>query len=260
MRWSTVLLMSLAATVACHAASHAADVCGRATVLDGDTLKVEGRTFRLDGIDAPATDQPCLDVGGAKWACGIDARDSLSTFINERRVCCTDVGPDRRYRSVRFGRCRIADGNESLNQRLVREGWALDLERASRGRFKPDEQAARSNQRGMWRGCFVPPWDFRNWNKSKAPLLGPACSAPQRKLRDELFPADADPPPRCPAAIKANIRSRWLAFLGRHRGIYHLPGCNDYRRSKINRGNGDRWFCSEEEAIAADFRKSINCK
>jgi endonuclease YncB( thermonuclease family) len=33
--------------------------------------------LRLEGTDAPETDQICLNAKGDHWACGIEARDSL---------------------------------------------------------------------------------------------------------------------------------------------------------------------------------------
>jgi hypothetical protein len=38
--------------------------------------------------------------------------------------------------------------------------------------------------------------------------------------------------------------------------IYHVPGGRFYERTKINEGAGERWFCSEEEAAAAGWRRS----
>lgn len=38
--------------------------------------------------------------------------------------------------------------------------------------------------------------------------------------------------------------------------IYHLPGQKYYNSTKINEAAGERWFCTEEEAIAAGWRKS----
>jgi endonuclease YncB( thermonuclease family) len=41
-----------------------ADITGPATVIDGDTIDIEGRRIRLYGIDAPESRQTCL-VGHA---------------------------------------------------------------------------------------------------------------------------------------------------------------------------------------------------
>jgi hypothetical protein len=57
-------------------------------------------------------------------------------------------------------------------------------------------------------------------------------------------------PPGC--AIKGKFR-----LLSLYRGIYHLQdaGCASYSTTKP-----DRWFCSEEEAQDAGFRKALNCR
>ena len=39
-------------------------------------------------------------------------------------------------------------------------------------------------------------------------------------------------------------------------GIYHLQGCRSY--PGLTEPN--RWFCSEEDAQAARFRKAYNCR
>src|SRR6476659_10990890 len=152
-RLSMLFIGVLVAATLGNSTSSAADVCGAASVIDADTIKVEGRRFRLDGIDAPATDQSCLEAGGAKWSCGIEARDELSAFINGRSTCCNDIGPDANYRSHRIGRCRI--GKENLSKWLVNQGWALDAKSSSAGRYQIHERAALLDQRGMWKGCFV---------------------------------------------------------------------------------------------------------
>lgn len=38
--------------------------------------------------------------------------------------------------------------------------------------------------------------------------------------------------------------------------IYHLPGQQFYGRTVIDPGQGERWFCTEEEAVANGWRKS----
>lgn len=38
--------------------------------------------------------------------------------------------------------------------------------------------------------------------------------------------------------------------------IYHVAGQEDYQATKISSQYGERWFCSEEEARAAGWRKA----
>lgn len=40
--------------------------------------------------------------------------------------------------------------------------------------------------------------------------------------------------------------------------IYHVPGQPDYGRTKITPRYGERWFCSEEEARLAGWRRAGN--
>ena len=42
--------------------------------------------------------------------------------------------------------------------------------------------------------------------------------------------------------------------------IYHLPSCASYNRTEIDESKGEKWFCSEEEAENAGWRKAKNCK
>lgn len=50
--------------------------------------------------------------------------------------------------------------------------------------------------------------------------------------------------------IKGNI-----SYNGGQR-IYHIPGQHYYFDTRISTGKGERWFCSEEEARAAGWRKA----
>lgn len=49
--------------------------------------------------------------------------------------------------------------------------------------------------------------------------------------------------------IKGNI-----AFDGER--VYHLPGQRYYRETIVNRDDGERYFCSELEALQAGWRRS----
>lgn len=56
--------------------AHAADLNSNPRILDGDTVQIGDVKIRLNGIDAPETDQICLDKAGQRWTCGLAARDA----------------------------------------------------------------------------------------------------------------------------------------------------------------------------------------
>jgi hypothetical protein len=174
------------------------------------------------------------------------ARDRLKTFLAGRVVHCEDKGADRVYPKRRIGVCQIDGEATTLNQWLVREGWALNFEPYAKGRFATDEEQAKASHVGLWKGCFATPQDLRRWNKSTAKLLGEGCSTIRDiDARNALFPDDPSMPPGCSIKGKFAVRAK----LTGHRGIYHLEGCGSYQRTK----KPDRWFCSEEDAQAAGF-------
>lgn len=154
MRALTALLLLLLAMVG---PSLSAEI----VVVDGDTLQLDRTIYRLDGIDAPEIDQTCLDQRGDVWPCGVTARDRLRVYIGNRGVSCEDKGPDPDYKQRRIGICSVESETATLNEWLVREGWAINFEPYAKGRFAAQEADARENQRGLWKGCFADPRDLR---------------------------------------------------------------------------------------------------
>ena len=108
MRWFILFLATFAASQ-----SFAAN----ALVRDGGTIDLGGVTFRLDGIDAPALDQTCIDDHADSWACGVDARDQLTSLIDDREVHCDDLGPDKTYKKWHLGVC-TTEGETETKTRL----------------------------------------------------------------------------------------------------------------------------------------------
>jgi endonuclease YncB( thermonuclease family) len=53
--------------------------------------------------------------------------------------------------------------------------------------------------------------------------------------------------------IKGNYRE------ADHTRLYHTVDCYNYDRITVKPGTSDRWFCTEEEAKKAGFRKSADC-
>jgi endonuclease YncB( thermonuclease family) len=222
------------------------------TIRDGGTLQLGGVTYRLDGVEAPAFDQLCIDEHADSWTCGIEARDQLSKLIGGRSVHCDDLGPDPLTRKRHIGLCTVDGEKTSLNQAMVNQGFALNAEPAAKGRFKEDETKARDGKLGLWKGCFVAPHEFRVGRKDGA-LLGSSCRADRdREIRAALFPEDIAQPPGCSIKGKYAVRARVTGNLG----IYHLQACRSYPGLT----NPDRWFCSEEDAQGAGFRRAYNCR
>jgi endonuclease YncB( thermonuclease family) len=63
-------------------------VSGEPRIVDGDTVQISSTKIRFAGIDAPETDQVCLDARGEKWACGIASREALIKFSAGRSIDC----------------------------------------------------------------------------------------------------------------------------------------------------------------------------
>ena len=221
-------------------------------VRDANTIQLGDTVFRLDGIDAPELDQICIDDHADPWTCGVDARDQLTKLIAGRNVHCDDLGPDKAHKRRHLGICTVEGEATSLNQSLVRQGFALNLEPSAKGHFASDATAAKDDRRGVWKGCLVSPQEFRRGKKDGA-LLGGACRADKdREIRAVLFPDDLAMPPRCSIKAKFAIRARVTGNIG----IYHLQGCRSYPAMT----KPDRWFCSEDDAQAAGFRRAYNCR
>jgi endonuclease YncB( thermonuclease family) len=215
------------------------DLSGLARVIDGDTIAIGTRHVRFEGIDAPETDQVCLNTKGEHWTCGIAARDQLSSHIDGRIISCTPRGQDRYRRTLAI--CFVS--GENLNAWMVREGWALAYVRYSR-EYVGDEGAAREERKGMWAGAFIAPWDWRHRNE-RTVMLG-ALSVPVTAQAILLAPASSATAPSPECIIKGNVNRRGER-------IYHLPGQAAY--SAVNMAEPrKRWFCSEDDARAAGWR------
>jgi len=224
------------------AGAQAADLVGVPRVVDGDTLTFGAVKVRLEGIDAPETDQVCLNARGVYWTCGIEARDRLAAHIANREIRCSSNGIDAYKREL--GHCSLAD--ENLNAWMVREGWALAYVKYS-STYVKDEEDARAQHRGLWQGAFIAPWDWRHRNNETV-ILG-AFSVPIN-TRSILLPASSSegaPSPDC--TIKGNVSRNGDR-------IYHVRGQQFYAKVQMD-GNGKRWFCSAEEAEAAGWRRAL---
>ena len=204
-------------TAARSVAEHGAS-SGRARVIDGDTLEIDGRHIRLEGIDAPEMGQTCGRSLIGSWKCGSAAAERLAELVAKRSVSCESRGDDKYGRML--GICFV-DGND-INAQMVREGYAWAFVKYSQT-YVEQEATARTQRVGIWQGDAEPAWVYREkrW-------AGAEQAAPQG------------------CAIKGNVTE--------HGHIYHMPWSPWYAKVKIEAAKGERWFCSEAEATAAGWR------
>ena len=201
--------------------ANAAELSGMARVIDGDTIEVHGTVVRLFGIDAAESGQRCVTSQRQIVRPGDMASERLETLVKDGVTCNGD-----QYDA--FGRliatCATPSG-ANINRTLVQEGLAWAFVKYSDA-FVIEEQRARDARLAVWQLACEQPWVFREkrWKV-----------------------AEQKSPNGCP--IKGNISGNGH--------IYHTPWSRHYSVTKVDVARGERWFCSEAEALKAGFRAPI---
>ena len=194
---------------------------GRAEAVSADVLRVAGTTVRLAGVEAPEPQQMC-GTGSRRFRCGADARAALGRLVNGRTVSCSLSGADGAGRSL----ATCARGDTDIGAELVRHGHVF----AASGLFAPyvsHERQAREAKAGLWSGGESQrPADYR------------------AKIWDE---AKRRAPDGCPIKGVVNGASK----------VYLLPWSPEYERGRVQKARGERWFCSEQEAVGAGFKPAL---
>jgi endonuclease YncB( thermonuclease family) len=221
MRYCSVKIVALTVLIAAPLNANGETVAGHASIVDGDTLVVQGTVIRLHGLDAAESGQRCISVDKRIARPGDDAEERL-TALTRPSVTCTGSLHDDYGRLI--AKCSTADKVE-INRALVAEGLAWAYVKFS-GDYVKDEAKAKDAGLGIWSMRCEPPWEFR-------------------AKRWEVAIQKA--PDGCP--IKGNISER-----GR---IYHTPWSRHYSATKISAEKGERWFCNEGEALAAGWRAPV---
>ncbi len=136
-------------------------IAGRARVLDADTLTVDGAVVHLSGLDAPELEQLCRRASGLPYRCGEDMAALLEQRLQRDRVVC-DVATVEESDDY-LGVCRHY--GENLNEWLVRNGYAV-ANNVDSPYVALEREAADAN-RGLWRGVFERPSDWRERNEAR---------------------------------------------------------------------------------------------
>jgi endonuclease YncB( thermonuclease family) len=191
---------------------------GRAVVLSGDRIKVGPTVVRLSGIEAPDANQVCPGSSSRTWGCGLAAKSALQKIVGTKQVAC-DV---QTRSSDATAACQVAGAD--IAGQLVRGGHVF----AESGLFPTygrAESEARAAKVGIWQGEAERPAAYR------------------AKVWDE---AKRAAPGGCP--IKGVLNGDARSFV--------MPGASNYDKTKVRTAKGERWFCSEEEALAAGWKSA----
>ena len=142
---------------------------GFPVIIDGDTVKINNYKIRLFGIDAPEKKQFCekpyfnliIFSFKEKYPCGKISTDALKKFIKDKIISCRiEEKKDffKRYLATCF------KNEKNINSWLVKNGYALAYKKYSK-KYLLDEQYAKQNKLGLWRGTFMRPEKWRRISK-----------------------------------------------------------------------------------------------
>lgn len=210
----------------------ATDLVKVTRVIDGDTIVVDDRTeVRLIGVDAPESGE-CFYQ---------EAKDALAELIEGKEVRIEkDVsGIDDFGRLLRYVFLPSESSFQDdifVNNYLLEKGYAdilpLSQDRLYRRILTSSRNQAITAHEGMWGACEN-----------------------REEEAESFYPLEANNPPPDPhCLIKGNISDNGLGKT------YFPPGCSNYEKVKIDFSKGERYFCTEKEAMEAGFIKSGSCR
>ncbi len=229
-----------------------ADTVHVTRVIDGDTIDVllngETMRIRLIGINTPETVDPRKPVE----CFGAEASAHLKSLLTDQAVTLeideSQGDTDKYGRLLRY----VFLKGDNVNLTMIKEGYAYEYTYSTpyhyQTEFKAAEADAREHERGLWGTVCTEPTSTVETTTSIAPSDTPDTTvvptAPTNSS-DNTEGATA-------CTIKGNINSEGEK-------IYHVIGCQSYNKTIINEDAGEHWFCSEAEALAAGWRKALNC-
>ena len=146
------------------------EIEGYAKVIDGDTIYIDNKKIRLEGIDAPEIKQQCRKpfikisvlIGlqfSKNYSCGVTSKMKLINKINNSEIKCISSSKDRYKRYL----ATCYKDKTNLNKWMVRNGYAVAYKRYSKD-YVRDEEFAKKNKLGMWQGSFSTPEKWRKLN------------------------------------------------------------------------------------------------
>jgi micrococcal nuclease len=201
-------------------------------VVDGDTIDVsiDGKTerLRLIGINTPETVDPRKPVE----CLGVEASNKAKSILTGKKVALeSDPTQGERDKYNRLLRYVFLENGTNFNLLMIKEGYAYeytyDIPYKYQIEFKTAQNNAMNAKIGLW---------------------GDVCQVNEETTVSSSNPVETDNS----CTIKGNISST-------KEKIYHVIGCGSYEKTVIDETAGEKWFCTEQEALDAGWRKALNC-
>ena len=148
----------------------AEEIIGIPRIVDGDTVHIKEYKIRLEGIDAPEIRQKCkkekLKISSIigftfykDYNCGEVSKENLEAKVDRSNIKCISSSKDRYERYL----AKCFKDKINLNRWMVRNGHAVAYRRYSK-EYIIDEEFAKENKLGLWRGKFLYPEKWRKLN------------------------------------------------------------------------------------------------
>jgi endonuclease YncB( thermonuclease family) len=264
---------------------------GRVTsVTDGDSVKVELSSgpieVRLHSIDTPERNQPWGDEAKSALAQRLRGAEVRLEPIEQdqygRMIAVVYLGDEN------VNAWLVREGHAWVYRQYARDVRYCEAEGAARAEQRGLWALPVSEQRAPWEWRAVQGKRREGFSEysgetvstcvtalGKRPAPGyrrsPAGHAvdPSVEARSRLsvprdgpaedlqHPHDAAAPETLttlPSMDAAASGCQIKGNIGSSGKIYHVPGSQAYEKTKIDEARGERWFCSEDQAVAAGWR------
>ncbi len=108
-------------------------------ISDGDTIRINGIKIRLWGVDAPEKEKPGYEAAGnflrheilfSSVSCLVHARDNFSRLVAQ---------------------CTRDKDDADIGTLIIRNGFARDYKRYSKGFYLPQQLLAQKDRLGLWK-------------------------------------------------------------------------------------------------------------
>ena len=128
--------------------------------LESDTghLHSAGQSFQLYGIQVIDGNRQCI-ANGLNWNCGKTAQQTLLSYLADESLVCFLLS-NAYSQNAEFPEVECFLGTQSLNAKLVAEGWALTAIDILVP-YRNESLVAQQNGDGVFRDGFVPPDEWR---------------------------------------------------------------------------------------------------